>query len=125
MPELPEVETILKGIRKELIDKKISKVEVPFRGIVKTPLRAFQRDLTGAVIRGASRRSKFLLLELDKPHVVLIHLKMTGQLLYGRERRKTPHTHLILHFTDGTFLHYLDIRKFGAWWLYPREGVGK
>jgi len=125
MPELPEVETILKGIKKELIGKKISKAEVLFRGIVKTPVRTFQGELAGAVIRGASRRSKFLLMELDKPFVVLIHLKMTGQLLYSRERRKTPHTHLILHFSDGTFLHYLDIRKFGAWWLYPREGLAR
>ncbi|MCL5407729.1 MAG: bifunctional DNA-formamidopyrimidine glycosylase/DNA-(apurinic or apyrimidinic site) lyase [Patescibacteria group bacterium] len=124
MPELPEVETIRQGIKQKLKDKKIKSVEVKvpklFIGSV--------NDIIGAKIVDAKRVAKILEIVLDNGHSILIHLKMTGQLIYkddysqavGGHSQKVydadpPHayTHIIYQFSDGSHLYFNDFRKFG------------
>ncbi len=125
MPELPEVEVIRRQAHKALAGKKIDRIEVYTRSLVRTPLPAFKRSLKGAVVKSVSRRAKYLLFEFVQPLVLLVHLKMTGQLLYSPTRKKDKHTHVIFRFSDGTYLHYSDVRKFGSLWLYSQDSLAK
>src|SRR3989338_2366154 len=144
MPELPEVETIRRGLEKTVRGKTIRDVEVRLPKIVslgpsvvsnirkggakKTEI--FRRDIRGHKIVSITRRSKMLLLKLSGPFTLLIHMKMTVQMIFARRgERKTvkifnstasprfllPHkyTHVIFKFTDGSALYYNDLRQFG------------
>jgi formamidopyrimidine-DNA glycosylase len=142
MPELPEVETIRRGLAPKLHGKTIERVEVRCERIVLYPRpQELQRALPLQTFRGVSRRGKFLLFELSD-YKLLIHLGMTGQLTYwdkareddkgffvhpltglqkARQHTVDKHTHISFYFTDGNALHYRDIRQFGKWRLYRPE----
>src|SRR3972149_4294438 len=107
MPELPEVETIRKGIIQKLKGKKIKDVEirVPKLFIGK------KIDILSAKIKDAKRVAKILEIVLDNGYSILIHLKLTGQLIY--QGQENQFTHLIYTFSDKTKLLYNDLRKFG------------
>jgi len=124
MPELPEVETIRKGIIQKLKNKKIKDVEIRVPKLfIGNP-----RDIIGAKIIDAKRVAKILEIVLDNGFSILIHLKMTGQLIYKDDKSKAvgghtqkiydadpPHayTHIIYTFSDGSHLYFNDFRKFG------------
>lgn len=122
MPELPEVETIRRGLKKFIIHKKITKIDVFCE-------KSFQGDLKLAenqTIKDIRRFGKALILDLDNDVSLMIHLRMTGQLIYdGKERYAAGHpsenfvaelpnkqTRVLLKFTDGV-LYFNDQRKFG------------
>ncbi len=111
MPELPEVETIKRQLNRKIKGKKIKKVEVILPRFVKYPLKKFEELVTGATISDISRRAKLLIIELSKGYCLIIHLKLTGQLVF--KGQPTKHTHLIYHFTDGSQLIHNDLRQFG------------
>lgn len=146
MPELPEVETIRRGLADRIRNKTIERVEVRCNRIILRP-RAFQlpKALQQQTIREIGRRGKFLLLETDE-YKLLIHLGMSGQLTYwdkahqddnrffvhpltglqrARQHAVDKHTHVSFYFTDGNALHYRDIRQFGKWRLYRHEDFHK
>ncbi len=126
MPELPEVETIRRGIVEKLKGKIINDVEVKVPKLfVGDP-----KNIIGAKITDAKRVAKVLEIVLDNGYSIIIHLKMTGQLVYrDKDSEKTfsgghsqkiymnepPHafTHIIYTFDDGSHLYYNDFRKFG------------
>ena len=111
MPELPEVETITRQLNKRIKGKKIKKVEVRLVKLVKYPLIKFKKLVVGAKIKSVSRRAKLLIIELSNNYSLVIHLKLTGQLILNGEINK--HTHLIYYFTDGSCLIHNDLRQFG------------
>jgi len=113
MPELPEVETIVQGLRKSVIGKKIRAVKCD--GCRVFNQRNFSKDLIGKKIKSVKRRGKFIILELSDNQHLLIHLGMTGGLFhYKKNEPKDKHDHLTLTFTDSkTELRYNDQRKFG------------
>lgn len=138
MPELPEVETIRRDLNRVLRGKTIAKVTVRLPKIVRGNHRAFTRALAGKMFGPIKRRGKLLLFTLaSDDRVVLLHLKMTGQLLYsdgqgliaGGHSWPPPHTigapgtkqallpnqytHVIFTFTDGSHLYFNDLRQFG------------
>lgn len=144
MPELPEVQTIRRGLERTVLGKTIKKVEVRLPKIISLGPKTvsnvrksssniaakFRTLLQGQRIVKVDRRAKMLLLDLNGPLTILIHLKMTGQLIFAKkgERKKIkimntenarilelPHqyTHLIFEFTDGSKLYYNDLRQFG------------
>lgn len=144
MPELPEVETIRIGLEKAIKGKTIKAVEVRLPKIVaigpqtvsnirkNSPqtVQTFRRLLVGHRFVSIRRRAKVLMLDLSGPLTLLIHLKMTGQLIYaqkGEEKKvklmnfaNSPvlalphkHTHVIFTFTDGAKLFFNDLRQFG------------
>jgi formamidopyrimidine-DNA glycosylase len=107
MPELPEVETIRKGIVDKLKGKKIANIEIKVPKLfIGNP-----RDICGAKIIGARRVAKILEIVLDNSYSILVHLKLTGQLIY--QGQIGNFTHLTYNFSDGTKLIYNDLRKFG------------
>ena len=120
MPELPEVETIRRGLEREVVGKRIKSVDV-------TGLRSIRRHknkkdftsrLEGAKVKTVRRRGKYLLLALDTGEVLVAHLRMSGQLL--RAQPKDPllkHTHVVITFTQGGQLRFVDPRTFGEMFL--------
>ncbi|MGB2697347.1 MAG: bifunctional DNA-formamidopyrimidine glycosylase/DNA-(apurinic or apyrimidinic site) lyase [Candidatus Zixiibacteriota bacterium] len=113
MPELPEVETIVQGLRKSVIGKRIKSAYADGCRIFNQ--KNFCKGLVGNKIKSVSRRGKFIILELSDNYHLLIHLGMTGGLFHQRKGvPKDKHDHLILKFTDSkTELRYNDQRKFG------------
>jgi len=119
MPELPEVETIKRQLNSRLKGKKISRVEVFLPRFVKYPLEKFKKIVEGSKIVKIGRRAKLLFIELDSGYFLVIHLKMTGQLIYNGEKSK--HTHLVYHFSDGIKLIHNDLRRFGFVKVIPKK----
>jgi len=91
MPELPEVETIKRQLQKTVLDKKIVEVIVRKHKVVKEPsLNLFKKGLKGSTIKNILRRGKVLILELSSKKSLVVHLRMTGQLVYpgnGKQSR--------------------------------------
>lgn len=118
MPELPEVETIVRELREEnLIGTKITEIFIYWPGVTK-PLSStdFQKKIKNQVIQNVSRRGKYIVIELVN-WVLLIHLRMTGKISLSKISTPSPHEHLILGLSNGLYLHYKDTRKFGRWTL--------
>jgi len=119
MPELPEVETIKSQLGKLITGKKIADVKVLLPKIVKLPVNKFRKAIIGARIKKLNRRAKILIIELDNGWTMLIHLKMTGQLIFEQTDYrllttvKNKHTHVIFYFTDKSQLTFNDLRQFG------------
>lgn len=121
MPELPEVETVVRTLRTLVLGKTIERVSVTLPRIVSRPddVEAFKAQLAGQTIREIKRRAKFIQFFLDKD-VLVSHLRMEGRYgLYQAEDPVEKHTHVIFHFTDGTELRYRDVRQFGTMDLFP------
>ena len=110
MPELPEVETIKRELEKAVLGKKISAVIIKNPKVIREPQPdKFKKELTGAAIKNILRRAKVLILELSSGKSLVIHLKMTGQLVYpgtGKQAR------VIFQFSDGKTLDFNDQRLF-------------
>jgi formamidopyrimidine-DNA glycosylase len=120
VPELPEVETIRRGIAPHVVGRTIESVVVRERRLRWPVPRDFGRRLAGRTIAAVDRRGKYLLLALDGgADRVILHLGMTGRLLLqppGHPLRK--HDHLDLELSGGLVLRFNDPRRFGAalWW---------
>jgi formamidopyrimidine-DNA glycosylase len=114
MPELPEVETIRRGLVPLLVGRRVLEITVRERRL-REPIavRGLTR-LRGATITGIRRRSKYLLLDTDARMTLLIHLGMTGQLwVADAERPRRAHEHVVVALDDGRQLRYADARRFG------------
>lgn len=116
MPELPEVETIKSQLNKTIKGKRIINVKVSLPKIIKAPLEKFKRAVLGSKIINIRRRAKLIIIDLSSGYSLLIHLKMTGQLIYCpsyETRSRSAHTHLIILFQNNAALFYNDLRQFG------------
>ena len=114
MPELPEVETLARKLRKTVTGKQVSGIwlsGLPLRSPVSGAMASMLRDRT---VRRILRRGKYLVFELGPKAFWLIHLGMSGRLLYHSGRfRRNLHTHAVVRFSDTTRLEYRDPRRFG------------
>ncbi|MEQ1889117.1 MAG: bifunctional DNA-formamidopyrimidine glycosylase/DNA-(apurinic or apyrimidinic site) lyase [Alphaproteobacteria bacterium] len=111
MPELPEVETIRRGLAPRLTGRRIVRVDLN-RADLRFPFGAgFADGLTGQTILGVDRRAKYLLIALLDGGALLSHLGMTGRYSFDPEPR--PHAHVVFHLDDGVRLVYSDPRRFG------------
>lgn len=130
MPELPEVETVVRDLRRAgLIGRRIRDISVRWPRTLDRPseeeARARLRDVTISDLR---RRGKFIIIDLSSDEALLIHLRMTGQL--DVQPAAAPldekHHHFLLHFHDGEQLRFRDTRKFGRVYLvaHADEVVG-
>jgi len=124
MPELPEVETIRQQLFLKIKNKKIKKVEVKLPRMINIPAVQFERRVAGAAVRNIRRRAKLLILDLSNGWSIVIHLKLTGQLIYdGKEGKGRPH--IVYTFSDGHELKYYDFRLFGFAKLIKTREVEK
>lgn len=133
MPELPEVETIRRGLETLIISKKIVSVDHDNPKSFPNAPEQVRSFVVGSTITGVRRRAKVLLIDLDTEYTLVIHLKMTGQMVYRGEQifgaghpndslvGKLPDksTRVTLTFDDASHLYFNDQRKFGWMKLYP------
>ena len=112
MPELPEVETVRRGLARYVVGRRIERVEVGRERTVRRTSRAGVIDgLTGATIHRPDRRGKYLLCSLDTGDTLMIHLRMSGQVLLAAAGRPRPaHTHVVLHL-DGSAARGAVVRR--------------
>jgi formamidopyrimidine-DNA glycosylase len=110
MPELPEVETLRQELEKAVVGRKIARVEVRQPKIIRAPSpEEFRKRLTGTTVEGILRKAKVLIIRLSNGSSLVVHLKMTGQLVYpgsGKDARVS------FFFADGTVLDFNDQRLF-------------
>ena len=133
MPELPEVETVRRGLEALIIGKKIVQATSDTAKSFPNADSDVEQFLAGAMITGIRRRAKVLLIDLSSRYTLMIHLKMTGQLVYRGEQvfgAGHPNNSLVgelpdrstrvdITFDDGSHLYFNDQRKFGWMKLYP------
>lgn len=133
MPELPEVETVRRGLQKLIVGKRIKDVVYDWQKSFPNSEADVTQFLHGAEVMHVDRRAKVLLVHLSTEYTVVIHLKMTGQLVFvGEQRFGAGHpndsligslpdrsTRVILTFDDGAKLYFNDQRKFGWMRLLP------
>lgn len=117
MPELPEVETIKNQLNRLVSGKKIKSARAILPKIVKTGPAGLKK-IAGLQIKEISRRAKIFIFKLTGGLALIIHLKMTGQLIFAKDphdlaTKQNKYTHLIFHFTDGSALLFNDLRQFG------------
>jgi len=133
MPELPEVETVRRGLQPVMEGARIAKAEAR-RGDLRRPLpKDFVKRLEGRTVTGLGRRAKYLLADLSSGEVLMMHLGMSGSFRVTRENdEKTPgqfhhpraedraHDHIVFHMSSGARIAFNDPRRFGLMLLVPR-----
>jgi formamidopyrimidine-DNA glycosylase len=133
MPELPEVETVRRGLQQAMEGERIAKVEVR-RGDLRWPLpKDFAQRLKGKTVTGIGRRAKYLLADLSSGDVLVMHLGMSGSFHVLREQDKhlgryyhargkhIAHDHVVFHMSSGTSVTFNDPRRFGSMKLVARD----
>src|SRR3954462_11002038 len=127
MPELPEVEVVRRDLEREVVGKKIKGTEVTGMRTIRRyrQRKQFTGALDGQKITGVERRGKYLLLRLDGGEVLIIHLGMSGQLLRAKTSREPmpKHTHVVITFTQGGQLRFVDPRTFGEMFVTELAGI--
>jgi formamidopyrimidine-DNA glycosylase len=125
VPELPEVETVRRGLEAVLLGKRLTRVEVR-RPDLRWPLPPdLAGRLTGRRVTSLRRRAKYLLIGLDDGHVLLAHLGMSGRMLVsnGLPNRLDPHDHVMLAGESGHVVRFNDARRFGMLDLVREDGL--
>jgi formamidopyrimidine-DNA glycosylase len=127
MPELPEVETVVRGLKKTVVDKQIKKIDVFHpKPLVNTNPVSFNRFLQNEVIRDIRRWGKYIIFEFKSQKHLVVHLRMTGKFIFlpdltlGKSNQSNVRKHIRLHmqFKDKSYLLYQDIRIFGTFKTY-------
>jgi formamidopyrimidine-DNA glycosylase len=115
VPELPEVETIVRGLARKIAGKTIDRVEIRLARVTLAPSGVeFAGALTGERIDGVRRRGKYAVLELASRRSLVISLRMTGRLVVATNgEAESPSTHVVLHLRGGRRLRFADVRTFG------------
>ena len=130
MPELPEVETVRRGLAPAMEGAAFARVEVRDRRLRWPIAKDFEKRLTGQTVDGFGRRAKYLLADLSSGDVLLMHLGMSGSFrvgadtkpgVYYHERAKsTAHDHVVFHMSNGATVTFNDPRRFGSMKLVKR-----
>lgn len=125
MPELPEVETVVSGLRPVLKGRKIIDIEVREKNLIGYPeadVGKFKDELLNSKITGMDRRGKYIIINLDIKKEMIIHLRMTGKLLVKEVKSyRDKHTHVIFVLDDGQEIRFNNVRKFGRIYLIDPE----
>src|ERR687888_105958 len=121
MPELPEVETVRARLEPKLVNRRLERVEI-FDPRLTRPFEpaGVAADLEGERIAALERRGKYLVVRFESGRVLLIHLRMTGQLLHANGESlppNDPHRRAVVRLDDGSDVIYRDVRRFGTWLL--------
>lgn len=125
MPELPEVETIVRELRPKIIGKKFWGVHGKLQYVFLPSFKQVSSQIKGLKVLEITRRGKFIVFVLDKKMRLVIHLRMSGRLMWKKVPKREKHIRAIFNFSDGTSLIFSDARKFGRIWLYPEKDYEK
>lgn len=125
MPELPEVETIVRGLRPHLEGRRLVRV-VQRRPDLRFPFpENFAARLTGRRVTGLGRRAKYMLIGLDGGEVLLCHLGMSGRMVLDRTKDAPldPHDHVVFETDAGERIRFNDVRRFGLMDLVAEQDL--
>lgn len=116
MPEMPEVENIVRGIRKYIVNQKIVDIEIIKGDVIKYPeIKKYKELLIGNSIKAIDRRGKYIILKMDNGILSVIHLRMTGKLLYTLQNQPIDkYSCVVFYLEDGNKLVYADVRRLGT-----------
>jgi formamidopyrimidine-DNA glycosylase len=125
MPELPEVEHVVRALRRAVSGRRILAVELNLPRILAAPSPAvFKRKLRGALITSVSRRGKYILVALDTDQVLVVHLRMTGKFIsVGLDSPLPPYPHVVFHLDNDRRLVFSDMRQFGRMRLLSSKAL--
>jgi formamidopyrimidine-DNA glycosylase len=128
MPELPEVETVRARLEPRLVGRRFERVEIHDPRLTRPDDPAgVAAQLEGEQVAALDRRGKYLIVRFESGRVLLIHLRMTGQLLLHANGGSTPaedvHRRAVVRLDDGSDVIYRDMRRFGTWQLLDEEDV--
>jgi formamidopyrimidine-DNA glycosylase len=125
MPELPEVETVVRGLAGRMTGRRVARLDL-HREDLRWPIpRGLRRKVEGRLIKAVRRRAKYILIDLEDGGVLLMHLGMSGRLTVVNAEDTTPHEvhdHVVFTLDDGTRIRFNDQRRFGML-DYVRERV--
>jgi formamidopyrimidine-DNA glycosylase len=120
LPELPEVETVVREIRPGLVGRRLIAVRAGKRNLRKPWQKKWAKSLAGQSVAAVTRRGKWIVVEIDGGIYLVVHLGMTGQLtVVPGAAPGNNHTHLVFGLDDGAELRFRDVRRFGSATLYP------
>ena len=116
MPELPEVETVIRGISTRLLNQTINKCELSSKKLRYPLTRNFKKSILFTKVKNISRRAKYILINLNNDKTIIIHLGMSGRIILTSNNRnlKFKHTHMTLYFTNNIVAKFIDPRRFGC-----------
>ncbi|MFW6035862.1 MAG: bifunctional DNA-formamidopyrimidine glycosylase/DNA-(apurinic or apyrimidinic site) lyase [Halothermotrichaceae bacterium] len=122
MPELPEVETIVIGLKNMVVNNIIKDVIIKETGLIAFPdPDTFKKALKGKKIRAIKRRGKYIIFNISDQKNLIIHLRMTGRLLVKPSNLEyNKHTHIIFKLDDAMDLRFNNVRKFGRLYLVEK-----
>jgi formamidopyrimidine-DNA glycosylase len=130
MPELPEVETVRARLEPKLVGRRFERVEIFDSRLTRPDDPAgVAAELEGERVAALDRRGKYLIVRFESGRVLLIHLRMTGQLLHGQDNGSRPpaeddaHRRAVVRLDDGSDVIYRDVRRFGTWQLIEDEDL--
>ncbi len=128
MPELPEVETIVRGLRPRIEGRILTRVSVR-RPDLRIPFpEDFSKRLEGRAVTRLDRRAKYIVAQLSDGAALIVHLGMSGQWVIHDGRPAAPpgpHDHVEIALDDGTTLVYRDVRRFGLMTLTPQDELAE
>ncbi len=122
MPELPEVETIVRQLRRRITGKTIASVRAFWPRSLEGSRKEFYSRVKGMTIAAVSRRGKYIGIEGEDGTFFTVHLRMTGKLVLEPAVADRRHLRVRFTFKDGTALYFIDARKFGRLRLWPCRG---
>jgi len=127
MPELPEVEHVVRALRRAVLGRQIVATEIRLSKLISpTSPSVFNGKLKGSRISGVGRRGKFILIELDSGKVLAVHLRMTGKfLMLTPDDLLPPHAHAVFYLDDERRLVFRDQRQFGVMKLVANSRLSK
>jgi len=123
MPEIAEVRVVANTLKRQLLNKKIDKVQILYQGIILGNKEKFVEEITGKAIKDITTYGKWLMFDLGK-YTLLSHLRMEGKYFYVKTDTEVgKHDHVIFELDNGMDLRYNDVRKFGKMELVKTEDV--
>ena len=123
MPELPEVQTVIEGIKPKILDKKI----IGFRKFIsklRYPIsKSIPKKIIKSRVKRVHRRAKYIIIDLEYNQSIIIHLGMAGRIIISKsqDRPQFKHTHFIIKFSNNIELLYVDPRRFGLIKVLPSD----
>ena len=129
MPELPEVETVMRGLSPHMTGENLVKIEQNRENLRFPFPKNFVKDLTGARVEHLSRRAKYVLVHLSTKNILIMHLGMSGKFTVngdvslGDNKVNPKHDHIVFHLSNGDVIRYNDPRRFGYMDLVEEENL--